>query len=76
MIDPATYRASELLAKSMSPHWRIAQTHNLDHFERAGFPVRISSVREIGPIVDSMQENRFDSYMRELDGLTDADGKK
>jgi hypothetical protein len=70
MIDPATYRASELLAKSMSPHWRIAQTHNLDHFERAGFPVRISSVREIGPIVDSMQENRFDSYMQELDGLT------
>jgi hypothetical protein len=70
MIDPATYRANELLAKSMSPHWRIAQTHNLDHFERAGFPVRISTVREIGPIIDSMQENRFDSYMKELDGLT------
>ena len=66
MIDPATYRANELLAKSMSPHWRIAQTHNLDHFERAGFPVRISTVREIGPIIDSMQENRFDSYMKEL----------
>lgn len=70
MLDPQTYRSSEVLAKSMSPHWRVAQTHNLDHFERAGFPVRISSVRELGPIIDSMQENRFASYMHELDGLT------
>jgi hypothetical protein len=73
MLDPQTYRASELLAKSMSPHWRVAQTHNLDHFERSGFPVRISSIREIGQIIDSMQENRFATYMSELDGLTSAE---
>jgi hypothetical protein len=73
MLDPQTYRANELLAKSMIPHWRIAQTHNLDHFERAGFPVRISSIRELGPIVDTMQENRFAKYLSELGGLSDAE---
>lgn len=73
MLDPQTYRASELLARSMIPHWRIAQTHNLDHFERAGFPVRISSVRELGPILDTMQEKRFAKYVSELGGLSDAE---
>lgn len=73
MLDPLTYRANELLAKSMIPHWRIAQAHNLDYFERAGFPVRISSVRELGPIVDTMQEKRFARYISELGGLSEAE---
>ena len=73
MLDLQTYRANELLAKSMIPHWRIAQTHNLDHFERAGFPVRIGSFRELGPIVDTMQEKRFARYVSELGGLSDAE---
>jgi hypothetical protein len=70
MLDPQTYRASEQLAKSAIPSWRISQIHNVDHFERAGFPVRIGSIREIGQIVDTMQENRFDRYMTELGGLS------
>ncbi|MGA7803829.1 hypothetical protein [Bradyrhizobium sp.] len=70
MLEPDTYRTSERLAKAQLPTWWAAQTHNLDHFERAGFPVRISSLREIGQLLDTMQENRFDSYMRELGGLT------
>ena len=69
MLDPQTYRANETLAKSLIPHWRISQTHNLDHFERVGFPVRVASVRDLGQIVDSMQENRFGGYMQELGGL-------
>jgi SAM-dependent methyltransferase len=73
MLDPQTYRASESLAKSLVPNWRISQTHNVDHFERAGFPVRIGSIRELGQIIDTMQENRFDGYMRELGGLTDEE---
>jgi len=71
MLDSPTYRASEQLAKSLLPHWRFGQVHNLDVFERIGFPVRIASIRELGPLLDSMQENRFDAYMRELDGLSD-----
>ena len=73
MLDPTTYRASEQLAKSLIPSWRVAQIHNLDHFERAGFPVRISSIRELGQIVDTMQENRFKAYMEELGGLSKSE---
>jgi SAM-dependent methyltransferase len=70
VLDPQTYRASEQLAKSLTPSWRISQIHNVDHFERAGFPVRIGSVRELGQIIDTMQENRFDKYLAELGGLS------
>ena len=70
MLDPQTYRASEQLAKSLIPSWRVSQIHNVDHFERSGFPVRIGSIREIGQIIDTMQENRFDPYMAELGGLS------
>lgn len=70
MLEPQTYRSNEQLAKSLIPSWRVSQIHNLDHFERAGFPVRVSTVRELGMIIDTMQENRFDKYMTELGGLT------
>jgi hypothetical protein len=70
MLDPDTYRVSERLAKAQMPAWQIAQTHAVDHFERVGFPVRVTSIRELGPLLDTMQENRFALYMRELGGLT------
>jgi len=71
MLEPQQYRANEQLAKSAIPSWRIARIHNLDLFERVGFPVRISTIRELGQIIDTMQENRFDRYMAELGGLSD-----
>lgn len=70
MLDPQTYRTQEQIAKSLLPSWRISQVHNLDHFERAGFPVRLSTIRELGLIVDTMQEHRFTRYMQELRGLS------
>lgn len=73
MLDSHTYRINEQLAKSLIPSWRVSQIHNVDHFERSGFPVRLASVRELGQIIDTMQENRFDRYMRELGGLSDQD---
>lgn len=71
MLDPYTYRASEHMAKTQSPSWRVAQIHNVDHFEKAGFPVRINSYREFSQIVDTMQENRYERYMAELGGLAE-----
>ena len=50
MLEPEIYRASERLAKAQLPTWWLAQTHNVDHFERTGFPVRISSIRETGQL--------------------------
>jgi hypothetical protein len=73
MLEPETYRMSERLAKVQVPSWRMAQTHSVDHFERTGFPVRIASVRELGQLLDTMQENRFEKYMFELGGLTERE---
>src|SRR5215470_12041239 len=73
MLEPEIYRRNERLAKAQLPTWRVAQTHNVDHFEKAGFPVRISSIREVGQLLDTMQENRFEKYMRELGGLTEGE---
>jgi hypothetical protein len=73
MLEPEIYRISERLAKAQMPTWRLAQTHAVDHFEKTGFPVRVSSLREVGQLLDTMQENRFDGYMRELGGLTESE---
>jgi hypothetical protein len=73
MLEPEIYRRSERLAKTQLPTWRVAQTHNVDHFERRGFPVRITSIGELGQLLDTMQENRFEKYMRELRGLTESE---
>ena len=73
MLEPEIYRRSERLAKAQLPTWRVAQTHNVDHFEKSGFPVRITSVGEVGQLLDTMQENRFQKYMRELGGLTESE---
>jgi len=70
MLSIQTYRASEHLARAVIPSWRISKVHNLDHFERVGFPVRLNSMDEIGFLLDTMQENRYHKYMDELDGLT------
>ena len=71
MLEPETYRISERLAKAQLPTWRLAQTHAVEHFEKTGFPVRVSSMGEVGQLLDTMQENRFDGYMGELGGLTE-----
>jgi hypothetical protein len=73
MLEPEIYRRSERLAKAQLPTWRVAQTHNVDHFERSGFPVRIASLGEVGQLLDTMQENRFAKYMREFGGLTESE---
>src|SRR5690349_19375336 len=72
MLDQVQYRLAENVAKQQLPTWRIAQRHTLEVFEKAGFPVRVNSLADLRPLIDTMQENRFDSYMRELGGLTPA----
>jgi SAM-dependent methyltransferase len=53
--------------------WRVAEAHNLDTFVRVGFPVRIESEREVGQLLDSMHEGRFELFLREFDGLQASD---
>ena len=73
MLEPRVYRLVELLAKSQLPSWLVSQPHNLDHFERSAFPVKVETVAEVGQLLDTMQEGRFDGYMNELGGIADVE---
>ena len=76
MLDFALYRASESLAISSLDSWRQREMHYVDHFENTGFPVRVNNVSELGQILDTMQENRFDKYMSELGGVSPEEFKQ
>src|ERR1700722_17074103 len=73
MLDPFTYRSNEVLAKKDPALELRARAHVVEHFENIGFPVRINSIQEVGPILNTMQENRFNLYMQEMGGLTELE---
>lgn len=73
MLDIQAYRQAESRARAVLPNWRLAQRHNLDHFEKVGFPVRLNSLAETYNLLDTMQEERFQAMQNELGGLTPED---
>ena len=76
MIEIQDYRVSERAARSVISNWRLAETHTVDHFARVGFPVRIESTHEVGQLLDTMQETRFEPFLGEIGGLSADDGEK
>jgi hypothetical protein len=76
MIEIQDYRVSERNARSVISNWRLAETHTVDHFARVGFPVRIESTHEVGQLLDTMQENRFERFLAEIGGLSPDDSEK
>ncbi len=75
MLDAVTYRANETAAKQAIASWRIANINDPYIFQNQGFPVRTDSFLDLGQILDTMQEARFDYYMRELGGMTDEEAQ-
>ncbi len=73
MIDVATYRQSESLARQNLNSWRVLQAQHPHVFASSGFPVRIESFGELRMLLDTMQENRYGKYMVELGGLSDLE---
>jgi hypothetical protein len=73
MIEVQDYRLAERSARSVIGSWWLAETHIVDHFARVGFPVRIESLHEVGQLLDTMQEKRFERFLTELGGLSPAD---
>ena len=73
MIEVEDYRQAERSARSVIASWWLAESHIVDHFARVGFPVRIESVHEVGQLLDTMQEKRFERFLTELGGLSPAD---
>ncbi|MDD4951389.1 MAG: hypothetical protein PHV85_02450, partial [Desulfovibrionaceae bacterium] len=67
------YRDMESMARRGLADWRVARRHNLDHYERYGFPVRITTFLETRQLLDTMQESRFERLQEELGGLSEAD---
>lgn len=76
MIEIQDYRLSERAARSVISSWWLAETHVVDHFARVGFPVRIESIHEVGQLLDTMQEKRFERFLAELGGLSVEDSEK
>lgn len=70
MIEVQDYRTAERTARSVIKSWWLAETHIVDHFAKVGFPVRIDSIHEVGQLLDTMQENRYQRFLAELGGLT------
>ena len=73
MLDPAQYRREETRAKALLPNWRLASRHGATLFTRVGFPVRVEALDELGMLLDTMQEGRFEAIQQELGGLTEAE---
>ncbi|HWR02807.1 MAG TPA: class I SAM-dependent methyltransferase [Humidesulfovibrio sp.] len=73
MLDPAQYRREESRAKAQLPNWRLAQRHGATLFQRVGFPVRVDCLDELGMLLDTMQEGRFEAIQQELGGLAEAE---
>ncbi len=71
MIDPVHYRRSETLARQFAQTWRVEQAHHPHIFTYTGQPIRVESISDLRQLVDTMQEGRFDAYMRELGGLSE-----
>ena len=70
MIDINYYDSEEKLAKENVNHWIISKSYNLDVFQKSGFPIQFDNIQELYKIFDTMQEERFDSFIKELKGLT------
>ncbi|MDD2448189.1 MAG: hypothetical protein PHS42_01745 [Sulfurimonas sp.] len=75
MIDCNLYRENEKIAKREVSKWQIAARYNIDIFEKTGFPVRVDNISYLRQLIDTMNENTFDSYMRELNGLSEIELK-
>jgi hypothetical protein len=75
MIDAAAYRANETNAKRAIASWRLSNINDPYIFQNQGFPVRADSFLDLAQILDTMQEGRFDYYMKELGGFTEEDSQ-
>ena len=73
MIDINLYRENENIAKREVEKWQVSARHNIDNFEKTGFPVRVNNIAQLRQLLDTMSEGLFDSYMQEIEGLTKSE---
>ena len=73
MISAELYTLSENEAVSNDGMKVLQEVHRPIVFDGTGFKTQASHLFELMDIVDSMQDNRFSSYMNELCGFSDEE---
>lgn len=73
MIDGPTYRNAKRLAKQHLAHWHLAQAHTVCFEGPSEFPKDVDAWSDLYPILDTMQEGRYEGFVREAGGLTKAE---
>jgi hypothetical protein len=73
IVDAASYRLSETLAKRAMRSLRQTGIHAPEYFETTGFLTRAESMEDLVTLLDVMHNNRYDDFVAELGGLSDAD---
>ena len=71
-MDTTSYRQSETLGKRALRSDRQSGIHFPGYFESTGFLTRVESQEDLVTLLDVMHNNRFDDFVAELGGLTDA----
>jgi len=73
MLDIQSYRENEAFAKSSIDNWRISFAYDTEYWKSIGIPLRLDNIKQIRMFLDAMHEDRFDSYMTEMEGMTESE---
>jgi len=76
MIDPATYDDAEAIGYRATGNWVWRSMMTSSALEPSSFPMRIRSLQELRVMLDSMHQRRFDRFVAELKGLSEAEIEK
>lgn len=72
-MDIASYRLSEALGRRAIRSIGQSAIHVPEAFDQATFPLRAECHEDLAAYFDAMPPERFDSFMREMDGLGEAE---
>ncbi len=73
MIDPAAYNDAETRGYRSMANWVWQSMMTTSKLEPSAFPLRVESVRDLRPMLDSMHQSRFAKFVAELRGLSEAE---
>ena len=74
MLEPSVYNLEESYHRLRPCHHSWVTQNNPEVFSSIGLPLRVSSLRELIPFVESMQDGRFPGYQKMLGGaISDSD---
>ncbi|MDF1792275.1 MAG: hypothetical protein P1U88_10220, partial [Thalassobaculaceae bacterium] len=73
MIDPTTYNEAEARGFRSISNWVWQSMMTTSALEPSSFPMRIQSVRDLRPLLDSMHQSRFAKFVAELKGVSEQE---